>query len=93
MRRASHHGGIRRLVHEEAGSHRHGPDTGGVRGHVGQMVRDQVDDVAFTLDAPLHRDHARSQDNAALTLTEPWPDNDVSHAALVFDRYEHDALS
>ena len=61
-------------------------------GQVGQMVGDEMDDVALALDATLYRDHASREDDAALAFVQRRPDHQVGYAGLVLDCDEHDAL-
>jgi hypothetical protein len=67
-------------------------DAGEFGGQIGQMVCDEMDDFALALDAALHSDHARRQDNAPLAFIEGRPDHQVGDAGLVLDGDEHDAL-
>jgi hypothetical protein len=60
-------------------------DAGQVGGQVGQLVGDKVYDIALPLDAALHGDHARGQDDAALAFIERGPDHQVGDAGLVLD--------
>jgi hypothetical protein len=45
-------------------------DAGEFGRQVGQLLRDEMDDVPFPLDAALRGEHARREDNAALALIE-----------------------
>src|SRR5690606_21269311 len=52
----------------------------------------EVNDVAFALDAPLRSDHARAEYHAAVLLVDVGPDDQIGHSSLILDGDEHDAL-
>jgi hypothetical protein len=68
------------------------PHGGKLGRQIGQMVGDEMDNLAFALDAALHADHAGRQDNEALAFVERRSDHQVGDAGFVLDGDKHDAL-
>ncbi|MEZ6029317.1 MAG: hypothetical protein R3C46_06155 [Hyphomonadaceae bacterium] len=62
------------------------------RGQITEKQRDQVDDVAFTLDAAIDPQHAAAENGAAVLLEDFRPDDWVSDACFVLKRDEQDAF-
>src|SRR5665213_607802 len=56
-----------------------------LRGQICQLVGDQVDDLALSLDAALHRDHSSRENDPTLSFIERWPDHQVGDAGLVLN--------
>ena len=67
-------------------------DAGQLGRQIGELMGDEMDDLALALDAAAHGDHAGAQHDAAVFLEHLRPDHQVGDAGLVLDRDEHDAL-
>ena len=59
---------------------------------VADMLGDDVDDAAFTLNLAAAGQHLRAENGPAMFLKERGPDNQIGDIAFVFERDEHDAL-
>jgi hypothetical protein len=67
------------------------PNAGQFGREVGELVRNEMHNLAFSLNAATHGKHACGEDNTA-PFEQFWPYDEVGDAGLVFDGDEHDAL-
>ena len=67
-------------------------DAAQQRGEVGQLLGDQMHDLAFPLDPPIHADQACRENKPALPLEHIGPDDDIGDPRLVLDGHEQDTL-
>src|SRR3546814_17776569 len=52
-------------------------------GHILQTIGDDVDDLAFLLERPLHADHWRRHDGPPMPIEDALPEDRVGDASLV----------
>ena len=67
-------------------------DARKLRRKIGKMVRDEMDHLAFALDAAVHRHHAGREDDLPVIFEHFRPDDEIGDSGLIFDGDEHDAL-
>lgn len=67
-------------------------DAGELAGEVRQLVRDQVHDVALTLDAALYGHHPGRQDRPLVLLENLRPHDQVRDGGLVVEGDERDCF-
>ena len=60
--------------------------------HIFELVRDDVDDFAFALNAAFNGYHASGQDKAALLLEQVRPAHDVRDTRFILNRHEQDTF-
>ena len=66
-------------------------EVGQAGGVVGQAVGDQVDDLAFLLQAASDADQLGAHDGFAVAIEGFWPDDDIGDTGLVLQGGEDDA--
>jgi hypothetical protein len=59
---------------------------------IGDAIADDMDDIAFLLQAATQRDHRRGHDLAPVNFETIRPEDAIGDAGLVFDRDEQHTL-